>query len=328
MNIGLIDVDMESRKKCTFPNLALMKISSWHKAHGDNVEWYMPSFVPYDRVYVSKVFSDEYTAPYCKPICANEIVWGGSGYAIKIENGKEVYHPELDVPLSEEIDKAFPDYSLYGIKDTAYGFLTKGCPRGCAFCHVAGMQGRKVHTVTRLEDFWNGQKKIVLMDPNITASPDWNVHMRKLKESNAWVDFSQGLDIRLLTEKKIDDLNSIKWKRIHFAWDNPKDDLAPKFRELKSVLKHCNRARVSCYVLTNFDSTHEEDLYRIQILRECDIQPYVMIYRKDTAPKKTRRLQRWCSPIIFWKTPTFDEYDTTQNFKQIHKENEEMKMDG
>ena len=92
-----------------------------------------------------------------------------------------------------------PEYSLYGIEDTAYGFLTKGCPRGCDFCHVKDMQGRRVRTVARLSEFWAGQKKIVLLDPNITASPDFFLHIKDLADSRAYVDFSQGLDIRMLT---------------------------------------------------------------------------------------------------------------------------------
>lgn len=89
-----------------------------------------------------------------------------------------------------------PDYSLYGITDTAYGFLTKGCPRGCDFCHVKDMQGRATRTVARLSEFWNGQKNIKLLDPNLTASPEWRMHFQDLKDSKAYIDFTQGLDAR------------------------------------------------------------------------------------------------------------------------------------
>lgn len=309
MIIGLLDVDAWSRKKVTFPNLSLMKICAWHKAQGDLVEWYEPLMGDYDKVYVSKVFSDEYTKPYTDPIYSKEVIKGGSGFAFSLKDGKETYDPAKDKPLPNEIDHIMPDYSLYGITDTAYGFLTKGCPRGCSFCHVEKMQGRRTITVARLSEFWGGwQKNIVLLDPNLTASLDWEMHMNDLIESKAWVDFSQGLDVRLLTEEKIKWLNQVKWKRIHFAWDNPDDDLRPSFERLKKNLKGCRRNRVSAYVLTNFNSTFEQDLYRIQSLREFDIQPYVMIYRKHTAPKKVRQLQRWCSPFCFWKCETFDDY--------------------
>lgn len=308
MTIGLIDEDWESRKKMTFPNLSLMKISAWHKARGDTVEWYCEPMGSYDKIYMSRIFSDEYTKPYSGFVDAAEIVRGGSGYAISVEQDVECYHKERDPSLASEIDHTYPDYGLYGITDTAYGFLTKGCPRQCPFCHVKAIQGTRVYDFAPLSEFWHGQKEIKLLDPNLTASRNWDAHIEELAASRAWVDFTQGLDARMLTESKIEGLNRVKFKRIHFAWDNPKDDLKPKFELIAKHLTRFRKERVSCYVLTNYNSTFEEDLYRVQILRELRIQPYVMIYRKPTAPKEVRQLQRWCSPFIFWKVPTFEEY--------------------
>lgn len=309
MRVGLIDVEAFSRKKSTFPNLALMKLSAYHKAIGDNVEWYdHGSSGHMDVVYMSKVFGDEYTKDYPYEPDADVVIRGGSGYAISVEKERETYCKELDPDLDDIVDHMMPDYSLYNIEDTAYGFLTKGCPRGCNFCHVQSMQGTKVHTVARLNEFWSGQKYIKLLDPNLTASGDFSTHMRDLIESKAYVDFTQGLDIRLLTEGKIDLLNQCRWKMIHFAWDNPDEDLRPHFIRLKEQLERFDRRRVTAYVLTNYNSTFDQDLMRIQFFREIGIQPYVMIYRKDTAPKNVRKLQRWCNPFIFWQTPTFEEY--------------------
>ena len=308
MRIGLIDVDAESREKTTFPNLSLMKISSAHKALGDEVEWYSPFAERYDKVYMSKVFGQEYSRDYPCAVNADEIIKGGSGYAISVVDGKEVYDRAKDMALPYSVEHAMPDYSLYGITDTAYGFLTKGCPRGCAFCHTAAMQGTKVHTVATLDEFWDGQKNIVLLDPNLTASPDCIEHLNVLAESKAYVDFSQGLDVRCLTDEKLDALNKVKWKRIHFAWDNPEDDLVPLFQKAKEKLQRWRKQTITCYVLTNFNSTHEQDLRRIYAIRELGMQPDVRIYRKPTAPIETRKLQRWCSPFIFWKCETFDEY--------------------
>ena len=134
--IGLIDVDGHN-----FPNLTLMKISAWHKAHGDHVEWYYPMFSGHmDKVYLSKVFS--FTPDYQYFIDADEVVKGGSGYCISLINGKEVFDKSKDTELPHEIEHIYPDYSLYGITDTAYGFLSRGCPRGCSFCHVEAKEGR------------------------------------------------------------------------------------------------------------------------------------------------------------------------------------------
>lgn len=260
---------------------------------------------------MSKVFGDEYSEDYQYPIYAKNVIKGGSGYAISVIDGKEVYDKSKDAPLPEEVDHVMPDYSIYGITDTAYGYLTKGCPRSCNFCHVSAMQGRASKTVATICEFWNGQKNIVLLDPNITASRDCIKHFHDLANTKAYVDFSQGLDIRLMTTEKIEALNKIKWKRLHFAWDNPKDDVRKQFEQLASRLKKFRRDLISAYVLTNFDSTHEQDLERIMFLRGLGIQPYVMIYRKDTAPRETRQLQRWCSPFVFWKVDTFDEYKSS-----------------
>lgn len=313
MRIGLIDVDAESRGKVTFPNIALMKISAFHKQQGDHVEWYKPLVSGHmDVVYMSKVFGDEYTKDYTFPIDADRIIKGGSGYAISIVDGVEVYDKELDKPLSPVIEHMMPDYSLYGITDTAYGFLTRGCPRACPFCHVAKMQGRKVQHAGWIEEFWSGQKNIVLLDPNLTASQHWFMHFADLERSGAWVDFSQGLDLRLMDDEKIEALNRVKWKRIHFAWDNPDDDMLPKLKKVMAGLKRANRRTITVYILTNFNSTHEQDLMRVMAVREAGAQPDVRIYRKPTAPKITRQLARWVNaPNIFWSVPTFDQYKKT-----------------
>lgn len=125
MRIGLIDVD--GRR---FPNLPLMKLSAWHKKQGDTAEWYNPwegITDPYDKVYMSKVFS--FTPDYQAPVYATEVHRGGSGYCIELENGKEVYHSEKDNNLPDEVEHIYPDYELYPqYKDTAYGFTTRGCP--------------------------------------------------------------------------------------------------------------------------------------------------------------------------------------------------------
>lgn len=315
MKVGLMDVDAWSRGgKVTFPNLALMKLSAWHKAHGDTVEWIPYGFHGhYDRAYLSKVFSDEYSRDYPYYIDADEVIRGGSGYAITVENGQEVYHKENDPQLPDEIEHTYPDYSIYPqFPDIAYGFLTRGCPRGCAFCHVAGMQGRRSRRVAQLSEFWNGQKNIVLLDANISACRECVDIFGELADTGSYVEFNQGLDARLLTTEKIEALNHVKYRRIHFAWDKYEEDLRGDFLRIAENLKRMNKRTVSCYVLTNFGSTHEQDLERVMFLRELGIQPYVMIYRKNTAPHLTRRLARWVNnPWVFWAVPTFDDYDTS-----------------
>ena len=190
MNIRLIDVDGHN-----FPNIPLMKLSAWHKKQGDVVKWYEPIFdgfpaKPIDRVYMSKVFTFTPDYQYC--INAKEIVRGGTGY----------FYPEGGKSLAPEIEHTFPDYSLYGITDTAYGFLTRGCPRGCEFCIVGKKEGRRSEKVADLSEFWQGQKDIILCDPNLIACPDWKDLIQQLIDSKARVNINQGIDIRIMTDEK------------------------------------------------------------------------------------------------------------------------------
>lgn len=296
MHIGLIDVDGHH-----YPNLALMKLSAWHKSQGDDVEWWW-GWGQYDRVYMSKVFDAAYTPDIPEPLNADEIIKGGTGYG-------------LDNCLPDEIEHIYPDYSLYPelTKDTAYGFLTRGCPRGCHFCIVAEKEGRKSVKVADLSEWWHGQKNIVLMDPNLLACPDHMELLRQLADSKAWVDINQGLDCRLLTEENIEAINRLKLREIHFAWDSMQEEKAV-LRGLELYAKYANRRPhgqyATVYCLTNYDTTMEENLYRIYTLRDMGYDPYVMIYDKPHAPREIRLLQRWCNNrIIFKSEPDFYKYN-------------------
>lgn len=295
MKIGLIDVDGHN-----YPNLALMKLSAWHKSRGDEVEWWQ-GFAHYDIVYMSKVFDETYSPDIPEPFNADKIIKGGTGYG-------------LDNKLPDEVEHIYPDYSIYPeyTKDTAYGFLTRGCPRACHFCIVSAKEGRCSVKVADLSEWWNGQKNIVLMDANILACPDHLDLLRQLRESGANVDFNQGLDARLLTEKNIELINDIKKNEIHFAWDYMKYS-AQVMHGLGLYAKHAKRKPhgnwATVYCLTNYDTTMEENLYRIYTLRDMGYSPYVMVYDKPNAPQKIKELQRWCNnKIIFKSCPHFEDY--------------------
>ena len=303
MRIGLIDVDGHN-----YPNLPLMKISAWHKSVRDSVEWYSPMFSGHmDKVYASKVFS--FTQDYEYFIDADEVEYGGTGYAIRLIDGREVYDQTKNKELPYEIEHMYPDYDLYGITDTAYGFLTRGCPRGCSFCHVGNKEGMKSVKVADLSEFWNGQKNIVLMDANILACRDHMELLGQLVQSGAKIDINQGLDARLLTDANMELIKRIKLSSVHFAWDRMSDGKLRKtnLRKFKEETG-LGRRKVMVYILTNYDTTFEEDLERIEFCRSMDFSPYPMIYDKQHAPKIYRQLQRWCNNWIFWKTPTFDDY--------------------
>lgn len=306
MKIGLVDVDSHN-----FPSLPLMKLSAWHKQNGDHVGWYEPMFSGHmDKVYMSKVFTFTTDYQYC--IDADEIVKGGTGYKPE-EISMEDYSKTDKLPYDAE--RAYPDYSLYGITDTAYGFLTRGCPKGKLhkYCIVSKKEGYCSHKVADLSEFWNGQKNIILLDPNITACKDCNSLFQQLIDSKAWIDFSQGLDMQLMTDAKTDLLMQMKIKTVHFALDTWEEyeTAIPKFKAFKEKTGWDKR-RMGVYVLTNFNTNHEQNLERIYALRDLGYHPYVMIYEKEkTNPKDTvRKLQRWVNNrTIFESVPRFEDYD-------------------
>ena len=311
MRIGLIDVDGHN-----FPNLALMKISSWHKSRGDRVDWYEPFnglVEEYDRVYLSKVFS--FTADYDLPVYAKEIIRGGTGYCISLENGKEVFHKEKHTLLPDEVEHIYPDYSLYpDFLDTALGFLSRGCPRGCDFCIVKDKEGRCSYKVADLNEFWRGQKYIELMDPNILACREWEDLLSQLINSGARVNFNQGLDIRMMSDKKAELLSQIPIKKIHFAWDRyeDKDLILPKFIEFREKSKiNSHDLQVYCIVGDKERRVLDSDLERIYWLRDNGYAPYVMVYDKANLPKghELLKLQRYVNNrVIFYSIKNFNEY--------------------
>lgn len=329
MKIGLIDVDSHN-----FPNLPLMKISAYHKKKGDTVEfvqWRQDDgktvSAEYDRMYISKVFTES-KEPEGEIRC-QDIVRGGSGY-------------DLENVLPDEIEHIYPDYSLYPdlTNDTAYGWLTRGCPRcnHSTFCITPEKDGRKSVKVADLSEFWSGQKNIILYDQNILACPERLELLQQLADSGASVEFNGGMDVRFLNEEVIEALRRIKVRDYHFAWDDPRENLIQKFAEFKeSGLKNPNQ--VGVYVLVNHWSTHFEDLYRIYTLRAMGFMPFVMIYDKQkfvdsngrwlkgVEKKYTREemvhfkvcqhMQRWCGNRKIIKTsPNFEEYEQFKKWKE------------
>lgn len=309
----MIDVDGHN-----FPNLPLMKLSAYHKQQGDSVEWYEPLLhgfpnEPLDKVYMSKVFN--FTPDYPYYVNAAEVSKGGSGYCIELIDGKEIYHKENDAQLPYEVEHIYPDYSLYPelTKDTAYGFMSRGCPRGCDFCHVEAKEGRKAYKVADLSEFWKGQKNIVLLDPNPIACKEWKDILQQLIDSGAWVDFSQGVDIRLMTEEKAEMIKRIKTKNIHFAWDRyeDKEKIVPKLKMFKEYTGYDYR-KLTVYMLCNFDTTFEQDLERVYLLRDLGYNPFVMLYDKEHIPTghRLKHLQRWVNNRIIFRTcEKFEEFD-------------------
>lgn len=295
--IGLYDVDGSN-----FPSVPLMKLSSHHTYIGDAVEIAQEDKF-YDIAYFSKVFS--YSEEKLN-IKANNVIRGGTGYDLKNK-------------LSCEIENIYPDYNLYGIHDTAYGFLTRGCPGNCEFCIVSEKEGLISNKVSDLKNFWDGQKEIKLLDPNLLACKDRVELLHQLVDSRARIDFTQGLDIRFMNPEIIEIILKLKIETIHFAWDKA-IDLTEHFRTFKEI-SGLSARKCAVYVLTNFNTTLEQDLHRIDVLRTLGYEPYTMIYDKHLLPRRhvLKSLQRWTNnkKSGFWR-----KYNTLQEFQSGEYVNE------
>ena len=285
MKIGLVDVDSK------MPNLALMKISAYHKSKGDQVQFYNPMFTDWDIVYMSKIFN--FTDDYKYPVNAKKIYKGGTGY-------------NLQTKLSDEIEKQYPDYNLYA-DDYAIGFTTRGCIRDCEFCVVPEKEG-KIKPVADIYDFWKDQEYIKLLDNNLTAHKEhFNQIINQLIEEKVKVDFSQGLDIRLITPEKAKLLSKVKlWKQIHFAWDYP--EIEKQVREGIGTLKNngVKGYKIMFYVLIGYNTTKEQDLHRVRLLDNLGVDPFVMPY--DKKDRYQKNFARWVNHKAIFRTVKWENY--------------------
>lgn len=279
MDIGIIDIDGK------YPNLALMKISTYHKSVGDNVEF--ARLKHYDKLYISKLFKFS-EINYNTLTTANEIIIGGSGY-------------DLNVRLPEHIECMDPDYSLYPNCNFSLQFYSRGCIRKCPFCIVHNKEG-KIQSVKKLDLNPKGEW-IEVLDNNFFANPNWREAIEDLKATKQKVNL-HGVDVRIMDEEQAQALNSLKHhKQIHIAWDNPKDNILPK---IEAMLKWIKPYKIMCYVLIGYWSTPEQDLQRIEALRKLKIDPFVMPFNKTDPYQKD--FARWVNHKAVFKTCTWEEY--------------------
>lgn len=302
-----------------FPNLCSMKISAYCKSTGDNTELYDENH-SYDLIFASKVFTESK-----EPDFGNvPVIRGGSGY-------------DLHNKLPDHIEHIYPDYSLYPEFTAALGVLTRGCPRvnhaqsRGGFCITPDKDGCRTRKVADLSEFWDGQEQIYLLDQNLLAAKERKELLQQLTDSKATVIFDGGMDICFMNDEIIEMFRGIKVKDYHFAWDDPRENLEPKFKQvIESGL--IGKDRCGVYCLTNFWSTTEQDLHRIYTLRSYGYVPYVMIYDKQKFVndngrwkkgvekqfdieqmrhfKTCQHLQRWCNNRAIIKScPNFNDYE-------------------
>jgi hypothetical protein len=275
MKVGLIKVDGK------FPNLALMKLSAFHKKQGDDITIIDLSTFEFDKLYGSQIFM------------------GGSGY-------------DLVAKLPEEIEHIRPDYDLFN-KDFSMGFTSRGCIRDCKFCIVRAKEGFiKEHAQFGefVDDRFN---KVLIMDSNFMASPKCIGKLKTIIAKKWKVCFTQGIDVRLMTEEKAALLSRVKyysWKfserRLYIAWDHVENS-EEILKGIGIMLGHIPAIHVMCYVLVGFDTDHTQDMFRIQRLIDLGIKPFVMIYNNRRDNPTIRHLARWVNQR-FYEFVTWEDY--------------------
>ena len=266
MNIGLHDAEMEHIKGKIFPNYALMKISAWHKAQGDNVEWWNP-LKNYDVVYSSKIFDFTPENPYLP----ENTIRGGTGYA--------------DIPLEQTlpplIDEMFPDYSIYPACDYAIGYITRGCPNNCRWCVVPSKEGEIKPYRSWRQLIRPDSKKLVLMDNNILASDFGIAELESLVGSGYAIDLNQGMDARLVDERVAKILAGLKWiKYIRFSCDQ-QAQIEPIMRTAELLGKYGVKPyRLFIYLLVTADI--EDAVKRVEALKRLgNITIYAQAERNE-----------------------------------------------
>lgn len=301
MKILLVDAD----SKTGFPNLALMKLSAWHKQQGHEVDLIKgtPTTAPlngYDKTYVSCIFfqNRDKVLDYANQIEHVEI--GGSGW-------------DLDNTLPDPIEHIMPDYGLYGV-DFSMGFTSRGCVRNCGFCIVPEKEGH-IRDNAPISEFHNpDHENIILLDNNFQMSPKWRENLHYLWEYGLHVNFNQGLDIRILTNEFVKELSGINFENwtfrrstINFAFDDLRYE--KQFREGVRLLDHygINPRKLSVYMLVGYNTTREEDKKRFEIMKELGVYPYVMKYNRSDD-KWLRHFARYVNRK-YYEFIEWDEYN-------------------
>lgn len=290
------------------PNLAIMKISTYHKRKGDNVAWfdYGLDYFDTDILYISKVFT---FSQFDEPILYNDckVIKGGTGYDIKSKLPQEI----------EEITDL--DYSLYPECDYSIIFTTRGCIRHCPFCIVHDKEGM-IHNVPICQLNPKG-KYIMLLDNNFFGNPTWRENIEVIKSFKQPIDYNCGIDLRILTEEQCQALASTKIKSLKCAFDNyeDKEKIMPK---LEMLTKYINPNKIVCYVLVGFKQKHlvDEDIERVNLIWSLGVYPFVMVYQDFNDPNykrdiTTRQFARWCNNRFIFKSCKWEDYLKTRNGK-------------
>jgi hypothetical protein len=288
MKIGILDIDGHN-----FPNLALMKISSYHKSCGNTVEW-VNHFEHYDFVYKSKIFT--FTPHDYFHIDADSIFVGGTGYDYRITLDPNIEHIE-------------PDYSIYPKFTAAYGFLTRGCPNKCSWCVVPNKEGQ-IKPYSDIEEFLCGRKSAILMDNNV-LSHEWGLQqIEKIIRLGIKVDFNQGLDARLINDDIAQLLSKVKWlKPLRMACDTVVQ--MPYIENATKLLRKYGTTPSNYFVYVLVKDIPDA-LTRVNFLRDLGLdpfaQPYIDFSGKNKVTKEQKQFARWVNHKAIFKSVKYENY--------------------
>jgi hypothetical protein len=341
MKIGLIDNDLISRDKHNFPNLAIMKMSSFYKNKGFNVKLIgfneiNPNTLfshDFNEIFVSKAFTDSFTPDYIFKL--SNIKIGGTGFYF-----------DKALPLDYEIEHSKPDYSIYNnvlhlvgkrefYTNYSIGFTTRGCFRHCPFCVNVGSSKVELHSP--IDEFYDSNKpKLAMLDDNVLGLPNKELYkiFDRLGEINKPFQYRQAMDIRLLTEERIKFLFNLKYDgEYYFAFDlwEYKDLIERKmnlFHDLYMKIKAKQKTyyiHTKIYLFTGLDVNNKYDekfwvndieilFKRIEICFKYKMCPYIMRYEKVyTSPfyKIYINLTQWCNSPAFYTKATFRQFIET-----------------
>lgn len=297
MKILLLDVDS------TIPNLALMKISAYHKEENDEV--YLENFyMNPSKVYISCIFAKN--RPKAMGMAK---FWESFGVPVEIGG-----YGIDDRKLPDEIEHIMPDYKLYNC-DYSMGFTTRGCIRRCPFCIVPQVEGPFREHAPIKEFLHPKHRKLILLDNNFLASTLWEEKLLLIMQKRLLVNFNQGLDLRLIDQEKARWLKRIhaythtfQTPMYHFAWDLMQDE-DKVIHGLETLLQVGIRPKeITVYLLVGYNTTFQEDLYRFETLRKLKVTPYVMLWNDRKDDKELLHFERWVNRHLYKKVP-FEKYD-------------------
>ena len=296
MKIALVAVDGHNG----FPNLALMRLSAWHKAQGDAVEWWN-GFTHYDRAYQSKVFT--FTPDFEYAIDADEVITGGTGY--------KDYSS-----LPPEVEATPPDYSIYPSYKRAIGFLTRGCVRDCPWCVVPRKEGSIRPAATWEQIKRPDRREIVFLDNNLLASGHGLEQIDRMGGEPVWVDFNQGLDARLITPKVAKLLAGLHWIRfVRLSCDT--SAMLPVVEQAVAYLREAGiaKSRLWAYVLVeDVEDAHR----RVLSLERMGVLPFAQPYRDYDGGEPTneqKAFARWVNILSVHKSCTWETYNDSRRRK-------------